>query len=258
MRRMSSCCRMRTRSPRSRRSACVRCSASQLGHAVQLQIVADVAFGDEDEVVLPATPGALVVAVRPRRHARGGAPWHDCSLERARQRRRRAAGAGRRSRLCASLRGRLGAHRAAARRMAAPGGGHGAAVRRSRSARPAVLRTRRCARRSTGHEPHHAQPGVAHERRQDDARAHAARARHRRSARRAARDRIRRRPHDARDAPRATRCASPTRRASATACGSRAGLRAGIDAARLVPQRRVGPLARPAVLVDAAGAAPCA
>ena len=69
-----------------------------------------------------------------------------------------------------------------------------------------------------------AQPRLAHQRGQDDARAHAARPRHRRGARRAARHRVRRRAHRwsrPRDGDRAARCG--TRPASATACGWRDG-----------------------------------
>ncbi len=111
--------------------------------------------------------------------------------------------------------------------LAAVGRGAGRGLRRRwRSNAPTRLPPRPPSRPRCRVEPHrchdhrHPEPGFAHQRRQDDAGAHAARHRRRRGARRAARDRVRRGPRLL-ASPEGDACACGTRPASATACGWR-------------------------------------
>ena len=94
----------------------------------------------------------------------------------------------------------------------------------------------------------------AHQRRQDDAGAHAARPRRRRGARRAARHRRRRVAHAADE--RRRRRAAPDRHAGLRRLReARAAAARGRQPARLAAARSVGPLQRPSLLVQPAGGA---
>ena len=139
--------------------------------------------------------------------------------------------------------------------------GAAAAVRRSRRARPRRGRRRdrrRTGRRAAGRgDADERRPfarrlaDLAHQRGQDDARAHAARPRRRRGARRAARhhrgDAVHAAGHRRRRPPRPVGHAGLRRQRAARPPAAPAG-----QPDRLVPVRGLGPLPRPHVLADAA------
>ena len=243
-------------------------AARAFGGSAALVVEAPLAYGDEDAFA---------------RRERGGRPaarWSRCSARRPHPRRRRTARSWRRWPLGATPRGRCwrsstsrrcasagaatrSACASAARcgRVSSTDAGAARAVRRSRRARPRRGRhrdRRRTGRRAAGRgRVDERRPfarrlaDLAHQRGQDDARAHAARPRRRRSARRAARhhrgDAVHAAGHRRGRPPRPLGHAGLRRQRAARPPAAPAG-----QPDRLVPVRGLGPLPRPHVLADAA------